>query len=112
MLGSLAAPRVHPGAGGCVFLALGRVPMPTAGLECFDWNQSHHAQGHSHSVCVSWDRADKHSLEMLPTDEELVAEYKGRRWGPEYDFSGNTPEARPENDWHCPQSSHLRGTWL
>lgn len=64
------------------------------------------------TVCVSWDMADKHFLEMLPTDGELVAEYKGRRWGPEYDFSGNTPEARPENDWHCPQSSHLRGTWL
>lgn len=34
--------------------------MPTAGLECFDWNQqSHHAEGHSHSGCVSWERADK-----------------------------------------------------
>ena len=51
MLGSLAAPRGHPGADGGVCLALGRVPMPTAGLECFDWNQMHHAPGIA-TVCV------------------------------------------------------------
>lgn len=112
MLGSLAAPSVHPGVGGCVLLALGLVPMPTAGLECFAWNQSHHAQGHSHSVCVGCERAEKHSLETLPAGGELVAVYKGRVWDQEPDFSGNAQEARPENDWHHPQRSHLRGTWL
>lgn len=45
----------------CVFLALGPVPVPTAGLECFAWSQSHQTQGHSYSACVGWEGADKHS---------------------------------------------------
>ena len=48
----------------CVFLALGPVPVPTAGLECFAWSQSHHTRGHSYSACVGWEGwegADKRS---------------------------------------------------
>lgn len=45
----------------CVFLAPSLVPVPTAGLECFAWSQSHHTQGHSSSACVGGEGADKRS---------------------------------------------------
>lgn len=94
----------------CVFLALSLVPVPTAGLECFAWSQSHHIQGHSYSVCVWVGRgADKHSPRHHWQAGSWWLLWKGKLSGREPEFSGNTQEALLENEWHSPQSSHFGG---
>lgn len=95
----------------CVFLAPSLVPVPTAGLECFAWSQSHHTQGHSSSACVGGEGADKRSPRHRWQAGSWWLLCKGKLSGQEPDFSGNAEEALPESEWHSAQNSPLGRGW-
>lgn len=97
----------HSGAGRCVCSGSGTRARTQCGWQCFAWSQSHHAQGHRHSVCLGGKGADSVPWGH-PCRGELVAPRKGRLWA-EPAFSGNTQEANPGSEWHSHQSSHLGG---
>lgn len=64
----VCVPRSQPGARSLCWVGM------------FSWSQSHHAQGHSHSVCVGREGAGERSLETLLAGNEWVLRLWGGCW--------------------------------